>query len=154
MQMLPAGDLMAAAGPDVDAFSYHHYGATSQRCAAMGTVVLDSGVPTREGQHVYAHCLRDTPGGVALLVLNTDAREATTLNLGDVAKNGQRYTLTSPELESRTVLLNGHPLALTAKDQLPALGGEALTSDKATFAPISITFVSLPSANNVACARR
>jgi heparanase 1 len=29
-------DLLAASGPGVDAFSYHHYGASSQRCAAMG----------------------------------------------------------------------------------------------------------------------
>jgi hypothetical protein len=36
MKMLPAAELVAAAGPDVDAFPYHHYGASSQRCAAMG----------------------------------------------------------------------------------------------------------------------
>ena len=264
MNMLSAADLVAAAGADVDAFSYHHYGATSQRCAAMGhqttaadalseawlkrtdetlayyrkvrdahmpgkhfwntetadaacggnpwggqfldtfryldqlgrlakqevdvvmhntlvasdygmlddrdfapkpnywgallwrrlmgTVVLDAGVPTQDGQHMYAHCLRDEPGGVALLVLNTDTREPTTLNIGSVGKNDQRYTLTSPELESRTVLLNGQELVLNAQDQLPALVGETLTA-RATFAPVSITFVALPSANNPVCAK-
>jgi hypothetical protein len=35
MQVLPAGELAASTG-DADAFSYHHYGAVSQRCAAMG----------------------------------------------------------------------------------------------------------------------
>ena len=35
MQVLPAADLAASTG-DADAFSYHHYGAVSQRCAAMG----------------------------------------------------------------------------------------------------------------------
>lgn len=35
IKVLRAGDLAAATG-DADAFSYHHYGATSQRCAAMG----------------------------------------------------------------------------------------------------------------------
>jgi len=265
MKMLTAGELMTAAGPDIDAFSYHHYGATSQRCAAMGhqtsaadalseawlkrtdetlayyrkvrdthtpgkhfwntetadaacggnpwggqfldtfryldqharlakqevdvvmhntlvasdygmlddrdfapkpnywgallwrrlmgNVVLDTGVPLQQGQHVYAHCLRDTPGGVALLVLNTDTREPTMLNLGAAAKAGKRYTLTSSELQSRTVLLNGQPLALTAKDELPELNGEALTSDRAVFTPTSISFVALPSANNSACAK-
>jgi hypothetical protein len=29
-------ELLAAAGPDIEAFSYHHYGAASQRCAGMG----------------------------------------------------------------------------------------------------------------------
>ena len=35
MKVLPAADLAASTG-DADAFSYHHYGAVSQRCAAMG----------------------------------------------------------------------------------------------------------------------
>ncbi|MBS0365465.1 MAG: hypothetical protein JSR67_06540 [Proteobacteria bacterium] len=35
MQVLHAADLAASTG-DADAFSYHHYGAVSQRCAAMG----------------------------------------------------------------------------------------------------------------------
>jgi hypothetical protein len=265
MKLLPAGDLVAAGGADVDAFSYHHYGAVSQRCAAMGhqttaaaalsedwlrrtdqtlayyrkvrdthmpgkhfwntetadaacggnpwggqfldtfryldqlgrlarqevdvvmhntlvasdygmlddrdftpkpnywgallwrrlmgTDVLDSGVPTQEGQHVYAHCLRDEPGGVALLVLNTDKRAPTTLNLGEAVRNGMRYTLTSPKLESRTVLLNSQPLALNAQDQLPMLRGEPLASKQVAFAPVSITFVALPNANNDACAQ-
>jgi hypothetical protein len=265
MKMLPAEDLVAAEGADVDAFSYHHYGATSQRCAAMGhqttaaaalseawlartdetlayyrkardthvpgkpfwntetadaacggnpwggqfldtfryldqlgrlakqevevvmhntlvasdygmlddrdfapkpnywgallwrrlmgAVVLDAAVPTQEGQHVYAHCLRDEPGGVALLVLNTDTRERTTLKLGETAKRGLSYTLTSPKLESRAVSLNGQPLALNAEDQLPALRGEPLASEQTVVAPASITFVALPEANNAACAK-
>jgi hypothetical protein len=33
--VLPAAELAASTG-DADAFSYHHYGAASQRCAAMG----------------------------------------------------------------------------------------------------------------------
>ena len=36
----------------------------------MGSTVLDSGVPIQEGLHIYAHCLRGTPGGVALLAIN------------------------------------------------------------------------------------
>ena len=35
LEVLPAADLAAYTG-DADAFSYHHYGAVSQRCAAMG----------------------------------------------------------------------------------------------------------------------
>ena len=35
MEVLPSADLAASTG-DADAFSYHHYGAASQRCAAMG----------------------------------------------------------------------------------------------------------------------
>jgi heparanase 1 len=34
--LLKTRDLLAASEPRVDAFSYHHYGAISQRCAGMG----------------------------------------------------------------------------------------------------------------------
>ena len=40
----------------------------------MGTTVLDAGVAAQSGLHVYAHCQRGTPGGVTLLVINTDRR--------------------------------------------------------------------------------
>jgi hypothetical protein len=46
------------------------------------------------------------------------------------------------------------PLALTTEDQIPVLHGEALTSNKVTCAPVSITFIVLPKANNTACANR
>jgi hypothetical protein len=41
----------------------------------MGTTVLDTGFANRAGMHVYAHCLRGVPGGVAMLVLNTDPQK-------------------------------------------------------------------------------
>ena len=47
-----------------------NYWAASLWRKLMGTTVLDSGVPIREGLHVYAHRLRGHPGGVALLVIN------------------------------------------------------------------------------------
>jgi len=34
--VLKTRDLLEASGPGIEAFSYHHYGATSRRCAAMG----------------------------------------------------------------------------------------------------------------------
>jgi heparanase len=36
LPVLKTADLLAASGPGVDAFSYHHYGAASERCAGMG----------------------------------------------------------------------------------------------------------------------
>ena len=38
----------------------------------MGRVVLEAGLPVQSGLHVYAHCQRDAPGGVTLLVINND----------------------------------------------------------------------------------
>ena len=40
--ILKTEDLMTAAGPVFDAFSYHSYGAASQRCASMGQGALTS----------------------------------------------------------------------------------------------------------------
>ena len=116
----------------------------------MGTTVLDSGVPAQQGLHVYAHCLRGAPGGVALLVINTDQTGQRTLSL---PQGGQRYTLTSgaSDLQSKTVQLNGQPLTLGGGDTLPALNGVPAPAGNTTFPPASITFVAFSEAGNAAC---
>src|SRR5229473_8241859 len=47
----------------------------------MGSTVLDSGVPIQTGLHVYAHCQRGAPGGVSLLIINTDRNASHSLML-------------------------------------------------------------------------
>jgi hypothetical protein len=262
IRMLKTRDLLAAAGPGVDAFSYHHYGAVSQRCARagspmvsapetalseewlsrtdetlafytalrdefepgkpmwltetaeaacggnpwaasfldtfryldqlgrlarqgvqvvahntlaasdyalleesdftprpsywgallwrrlMGKTVLDSGVPLGAGLHAYAFCLRDAPGGVALLVLNTDRTASQTLSLPAKA---ERYTLSSADLLSRQVQLNGTELKLAGNDDLPRLAGVAVPAGDLTLAPATITFLAVPGAGNASC---
>lgn len=114
----------------------------------MGTTVLDAGVPIRSGQHVYAHCLRGAPGGVAMLVINNSPTEASSLRV-PVAAN--RYTLTARELNAGSVMLNGQPLRLGPDDRLPMMAGQATAAGTLTFAPASITFLAVPFAKNVAC---
>lgn len=116
----------------------------------MGTTVLDSGVPVQPGLHVYAHCPRGTPGGVAVLVINTDQTAEKTLTL---SQGGERYSLTSGsgDLQAKTVQLNGQPLALGVGDALPAFTGVQAPAGNATFSPGSITFLALPQAGNAAC---
>jgi heparanase 1 len=111
----------------------------------MGTVVLDSGIPLQEGLHVYAHSLRGIPGGVALLVLNTDKKAAQTLAIPLAA---QRYTLSARQLQSPSVLLNGVKLKLTDSDSLPAMAGNAIPAGSISFAPETITFLAIPDAKN------
>ncbi len=260
LPILKSRDLLAASGPGVDAFSYHHYGASSQRCAAMGmqtradaalseewlrrtdetlafyrqlrdefepgkpiwltetadaacggnlwgntfldsfryldqlgrlakqdvkvvmhntlaasdygllrendfapkpnywaallwrrmmgSTVLESGIPIQAGLHVYAHCLRGTPGGVALLALNTSRTEA---NAIDVPTPAEAFTLSATSLEDTQVRLDGQPLALQANDELPALHGRPLPAGRVTLAPTSITFLRLAAAGNASC---
>ena len=114
----------------------------------MGTTVLDAGVPIRSGLHVYAHCQRGTPGGVALLVINTDrdAPHALTLPAASL-----RYTLDAANLLDDRVRLNGRPLALGPGDELPAITGAPTKAGTLTFAQATITFLAIPDAGNNAC---
>lgn len=112
----------------------------------IGTQVLDAG-PITPRLHVYAHCLRGKPGGVALMAINLDPTAAT-LEADGVA---EVYSLTSDDLLSKTVLLNGKPLALGADDTLPALVPFKQDGRRMVFAGHSVNFIALPQANNRAC---
>jgi hypothetical protein len=114
----------------------------------MATTVLDAGVPVQAGLHVYAHCQRGVPGGVTLLVINTDRDASHGLT---IAVTTQRYTLAAANLEDRIARLNGVPLALTDSDDLPRLAGVAAPAGAVTFAPATISFLTVPTAANAAC---
>jgi heparanase 1 len=114
----------------------------------MGSTVLDSGLPARAGLHVYAHCLRDAPGGVALLVINTDKAIASTLRIPAASK---RYILSSADLQSAQVRLNGSELTWDGKGELPRLEGTSAAAGDVAFAPATISFLAVPGASNRAC---
>lgn len=112
----------------------------------MGTGVLDAG-PNKPGIHLYAHCQRGNAQGVTLLALNlTDRPQAV-----DLEAPAQLYSLTAPELQSRAVLLNGKPLALTKQDRLPAMSPVSVRGGHVMLAPKSDNFIVLPNARNPAC---
>jgi heparanase 1 len=114
----------------------------------MGTTVLDASVPIQSGLHVYAHCQRSTPGGVVVLVINTDrdAPHALTLPAASL-----RYTLDAARLLDGDVRLNGRTLALAAGDELPAIAGAPTTAATVVFQQATITFLAIPDAGNNAC---
>ena len=114
----------------------------------MGTTVLESGIPIQEGLHVYAHCLRGTPGGIALLAINNNRTAPSTIA---IPTGGDRYTLAAGNLESMRVQLNGTELALTTNDELPTFTGVAMLPGNVTLAPATISFFTLPRAGNKAC---
>jgi len=114
----------------------------------MGTTVLDAGVPTGPGLHVYAHCQRGTPGGVVVLVVNTDRDAPHALRL-PIASN--RYTLDAANLLDPDVRLNRRTLALDTSDELPDIIGVPAAADNVTFQPVTITFLAIPDAGNDAC---
>ncbi|MGB8030422.1 MAG: hypothetical protein WCF30_12260 [Terracidiphilus sp.] len=114
----------------------------------MGTTVLNPGAFSAAGLHVYAHCLRDTPGGVTVLVINANRTAPQSL---DVPIAAELYTITAGSLLSNQVRLNGNELSLGADDALPQLMGTPTDSGNLIFPPTSITFLAIPNANNSAC---
>lgn len=112
----------------------------------IGDRILDAG-PITPGLHLYAHCQRGVAGGVTVLAINLDESSAVINVSGAV----ELYALTAPELQSRTVLLNGQVLALDPKDELPTLTAKKLPRGRVTLAPTSINFIAMPKANNPAC---
>ncbi len=114
----------------------------------MGATVLKPGPSPAPSLHLYAHCLRDTPGGVALLAINIDRNASQSL---DISGASERYTLTAPNLEDTRVELNGTELKLGSDDSIPQLMGMATHSGQITLPPASITFLAIPKANNASC---
>lgn len=114
----------------------------------MGTTVLDPGPSPAPDLHLYAHCLRGAPEGVALLAINADQQTPVELQLPVEA---ERYTLAAKRLEDAEVQLNGVPLQLAAGGGLPPLAGERIKNKRVTLAPATITFLAIPKARNRAC---
>jgi heparanase len=112
----------------------------------MGTQVLDAGAH-RPGLQLYAHCLRGTPGGVALMALNLQDTPAG-LN---VAGPADLYALTGPKMQGKTVLLNGQALTLGADKSMPSMAPRRIAGNPLALAPTSVNFIALPEAGNPAC---
>lgn len=112
----------------------------------MGARVLDAG-PSEHSVHLYAHCLRGVRGGVALLALNMRSSAA---EIG-IDRPAEVYALSSPDLQSTTVLLNGRRLAVQPDDTLPAMTPVKTRKKRVVLAPASIAFIALPGAANLNC---
>jgi hypothetical protein len=98
--------------------------------------------------HLYAHCLRGQPGGVALLAINKDRTRSQSVGL---AVPASRYTLTAADPMDIQIRLNGRDLRLAAQDELPQLQGEQVAAGELDLPPASISFVAIADAANPAC---
>lgn len=112
----------------------------------VGTQILDAGA-VQPGLHVYAHCLRGTRGGVTIMALNLEPAAAAI----ELAGPAEVYALTSPDLMSKTVLLNGIPLSLGADDSLPVIVPVRQDGARVALAGHSVNFIVLPEARNPSC---
>ena len=114
----------------------------------MGSKVLNPGPSPTPELHLYAHCLRHQPGGVALLAVNTSRTVSLELML---PMPSDRYTLTAKDLLDTTVQLNGTTLQLDKDGTLPPIVGKPVPPGDVRFEPTSITFLTIPDAANSYC---
>lgn len=113
----------------------------------MGTTVLNPG-PSQGSLHLYAHCQKNSPGGVTLLAINTDRDKSHALVLPGTA---QHYALSSTQgLEASTIHLNGTPLTMGSNDTLPTMTAKPIQGT-ITMPPATIHFLTFPQAQNPAC---
>jgi heparanase len=105
-------------------------------------------VSPHAGLDVYAHCQSAMPGGVSLLVINTDRAAPHQLMLSNASL---RYTLAAADLNEADIRLNGTTLALDPRGGLPDIKGTPMAAGIATFDPATITFLAVPAAANNAC---
>jgi hypothetical protein len=92
--------------------------------------------------------MKDSKGGVSALVMNLDRSTEQSLEM-PIA--GERYTLSSPQVLSRTVSLNGGALKVAEDGTLPAIKGQQIGAGKLVLPPLTITFVTMPGAQNPSC---
>jgi len=115
----------------------------------MGQTVLRAPVVgMASGVRLYAHCLRDTAGGVGLLALNT-SEVAHTLVLG--VENGKVWVMTGAPLDTRAVQINGQTPRLDDSGELRGLDGVPLRDGRVSLPAQSIAFVAAAAARNSAC---
>src|ERR1700723_359688 len=114
----------------------------------MGVTVLDPQISPTPNLYVYAHCLRNHPGGVALLVINADGQQVHEVTL---VPEAERYTLTAKQLQDKAVQLNGKTLELNSDSDVPEFEGQRTRTGRISFAPTSITFLAIPNASNSSC---
>jgi heparanase 1 len=114
----------------------------------MGAVVLDPGGPKNQALRIYAHCSLDRKGGVAVLVLNTDAQNEQVITLPSAA---ERFTLSAPELASTKVLVNGTEPVVAADGTAGPLKPEPVKAGPVRLAPATVTFLTIAAARNQSC---
>lgn len=114
----------------------------------MGDRVLDPGIPPNDDVRAYAMCGKEKKGAVVLVILNLDQRASHAMH---VPVAGFRYTLSAPQLLSKSVLLNGRELKANADGTVPDLSGESFGMGDVRLEPATITFFVLPKAKNSGC---
>jgi heparanase 1 len=127
----------------------------------IGVRVLDAPAGSDSLLRVYAHCTRAGapdahPGGVTLAVLNLDRSSAVSLVLDRFGDIADVYELSSPDVTSAEIRLNGAVLHAgddgAPPELAPLVVHRTANGLRAHFGPATYGFVVLPDAAAPACA--
>jgi hypothetical protein len=88
------------------------------------------------------HDMKGHQSCMTILVINTD-KQSISIN---IPTRAEQYTLTSAELQGKSVQLNGNELKLGANDELPAIEDKPTRSDDVTIPAASISFFTVADA--------
>jgi len=124
----------------------------------MGTRVLSTTSTDETKSHLrhYAHCSSKYRGGITLVLINLAKDTAFKVELTHITMIPRvEYHLTSDDLHSQNMYLNGNQLQLTVNDQLPPLHGLVVTKSNQPLVmqPLSYGFIEFPKANFHLCNR-
>jgi hypothetical protein len=103
----------------------------------MGTKVYDAILPV-DGVDVFAHNLKGSKGGLAVLIVNPKDSECSV----DIPANAEQYLLTADELQTKTIKLNGTVLKLNSNETLPEIKGKKIKAGEVQLPAHSILFLS------------
>ncbi|MBL4559358.1 MAG: hypothetical protein JKX79_00085 [Labilibaculum sp.] len=103
----------------------------------MGTKVYDTSALT-DGVDVFAHNLKNTSKGIAVLIINTQDSEFSVA----IPSSAEQYMITADKLQTKKIKLNGEELKLTKDGELPAIKGQKIKAGELCLPPHSITFLS------------
>jgi len=102
----------------------------------MGTKVYDAGIQS-ENIDVFIHNLKNSSEGKAVVIANpTD--KATAIYIPEKA---EKYLLTSDDILSKSIMLNGEVLKLNSDETLPELKGEKVKAGVITIPGQSVLFL-------------
>ena len=115
--------------------------------AVLGVTGLDPGHGWLRG---FAHCSRGGSSG-HLAVLFVNIHPNSTFVVSGASLDGRsEYRLSAPGLASRTLSLNGAPLAVSG-GKLPVLAGQPAAGSTLSVGPREIVFATLPKAQAAGC---
>ncbi len=110
----------------------------------MGTKVYEAGT-LKEGMDIFAHNLKGSKNGMAVLIVNTLDSESSIV----IPSSAEQYLLTADgdDLQTKKIKLNGEVLSLISGETLPAIEGKKVEAGEIQVPPHCILFLSFNGIN-------